>query len=88
MALRERLRPYQFDLAIDLRRHMDTRVVLPYTSARLLAGYVHAGTCSFLQNALEWETDTPLVRKRAHVNDGLINLVDTVGGRVRDMASN
>jgi ADP-heptose:LPS heptosyltransferase/GT2 family glycosyltransferase len=77
--LRERLLPYEFDLAVDLRRHTDTRQVLRYTGARLLAGCDHAGAFSYLDFALEWEEDVPLVRKRTHVSDALINLIDAIG---------
>ena len=36
-ALRDRLAPYRFDIAVDLRKHLDTRDVLLYTQARFLA---------------------------------------------------
>lgn len=80
--LRERLVPYRFDLAVDLRRHLDTRIVLRYTGARILAGYDRTGLHTFLDIALEWEDDLPLVRKRTHVSDALINLVDAIGTAV------
>ena len=78
-ALRERLAQHQFDLAVDLRRHLDTREVLRCTGARFLAGYDHAGLFPFLNIALEWEDDVPLHRKRTHVSDALLNLVDAIG---------
>jgi len=78
-ALREKLLPYRFDLAVDLRKHLDTREVLRYTPARILAGYDYMGQFPFLDVALEWESDRNLYRKRSHVTDDLINLVDAIG---------
>ena len=66
-ALSERLAPYRFDIAVDLRKHLDTRDVLRYTPARFLAGYDHMGQFPFLDIALEWEGDKNLQRKRSHV---------------------
>jgi len=37
--LREQLAVEQFDLAIDLRKHWETRPVLKFTGARFLAGF-------------------------------------------------
>ena len=78
-ALRERLAPYRFDIAVDLRKHLDTRDVLRYTPARFLAGYDHMGQFPFLDISLEWEGDRHLQRKRSHVTDDLINLVEAIG---------
>ncbi len=77
-ALRARLVPYGFDLAIDLRKHDDTREVLRHVPARFLAGYDRMGQFTFLDIALEWEGDQNLQRKRGHVSDDLINLVEAV----------
>jgi ADP-heptose:LPS heptosyltransferase/GT2 family glycosyltransferase len=77
--LRERLRPYRFDIAVDLRKHLDTRDVLRYTPARFLAGYDYMGQFPFLDISLEWEGDRHLLRKRSHVTDDLINLVEAIG---------
>jgi ADP-heptose:LPS heptosyltransferase/GT2 family glycosyltransferase len=78
-ALRDQLAPYRFDIAVDLRKHLDTRDVLRYTPARFLAGYDYMGQCPFLDISLEWEGDRHLQRKRSHVTDDLINLVDAIG---------
>ena len=78
-ALRAQLMPYGFDLAIDLRKHPDTREALRHIPARFLAGYDHMGQFTFLDIALEWEGDKHLYRKRSHVTDDLINLVEAVG---------
>jgi ADP-heptose:LPS heptosyltransferase len=78
-ALRERLVSYRFDIAVDLRKHLDTREVLCHTPARFLAGYDYMGQFPFLDIALEWEGDKILQRKRSHVSDDLINLVEAIG---------
>ena len=78
-ALRAKLTPYRFDIAVDLRKHLDTREVLRYTPARILAGYDYIGQFPFLDVTLEWEGDKNLYRKRSHVTDDLINLVDAIG---------
>ncbi len=82
--LRSRLASYRFDLAIDLRKHLDTREVLRYTPARFLAGYDFMGQFTFLDVALEWEGDKSLQRKRSHVTDDLINLVEAIGTAASD----
>ena len=78
LALRARLAPYRFDLAVDLRKHLSTRDVLPYTGARYLAGYDYMGQCPFLDVALEWDGDKNLQRKRSHVVDDLLALVEAI----------
>ena len=82
-ALRERLLPYRFDLAIDLRKHTDTRDVLRSVPARYLAGFDRQGQFPFLDIALEWDGDRNLERKRSHVVDDLLSLVETVGKAAR-----
>lgn len=78
VALAKRLAPYQFDLAIDLRKSPDTRTILQRAGARWLAGFDHKGQFPWLDVALEWEEDQGLRRKRRHVADDLIALVDAV----------
>jgi ADP-heptose:LPS heptosyltransferase/GT2 family glycosyltransferase len=78
VALGEQLAPYRFDLAVDLRKHPSTRDVLKYTGARYLAGYDYQGQFPFLDVALDWDGDRRLQRKRSHVIDDLIALVDAV----------
>jgi O-antigen biosynthesis protein len=76
--LKHRLAPCRFDLAIDLRKHWETRHVLQHTGARYLAGFDTKGKFPWLDVALEWAEDSALIRKRQHTADDLINLVDTV----------
>jgi O-antigen biosynthesis protein len=76
--LQGRLAPYRFDLAIDFRKHLDTRHILQYTGARRLAGFNHQGRFQWLDFALEWEGDFAYARKRQHVGDDLVNLVKAV----------
>ena len=78
-ALSRQLAPYHFDLAVDLRKHLDTRDVMRHTPARFLAGYDYMGQLPFLDVALEWEGDKNLQRKRSHATDDLINLVEAIG---------
>ncbi len=77
-ALAERLAPYRFDLAIDLRMHPDTRHVLRHTGAACLAGFEHAARFPWLDVPLHWEGDAALLAKRAHVGDRLLQLVEAV----------
>ena len=79
IALQEQLRPYRFDLAVDLRKHTSTRDVLNYTGARFLAGYDYQGQFPFLDIALDWDGDRTLQRKRSHVIDDLLALVNAIG---------
>ncbi|HVC62507.1 MAG TPA: glycosyltransferase family 9 protein [Acetobacteraceae bacterium] len=88
LELRARLAPYRFDLAVDLRKHLSTRDVLQYTGARFLAGYDYMGQFPFLDVALEWEGDKTLQRKRSHIVDDLLALVEAIGtacGTDRDL---
>ena len=78
-ALAAQLRPYRFDLAVDLRKHPSTRDVLRYTGARFLAGYDYLGQFPFLDIALDWGGDRRLQRKRNHIVDDLVVLVDAIG---------
>jgi O-antigen biosynthesis protein len=76
--LRDRLMPERFDLAIDLRKHLETRPVLQHTGARYLAGVDHRNKFPWLDVAIEWEGDRAYIHKRQHNVDDLINLVDAV----------
>ena len=58
--------------------------MLQYTPARFLAGYDYLGRFPWLDIALEWEGDSTLQRKRSHVSDDLIRLVDAIARRARD----
>ncbi|HEX5326444.1 MAG TPA: glycosyltransferase family 9 protein [Acetobacteraceae bacterium] len=74
----QRLQPYCFDLAIDLRKHPETRPLLRAAGAKYLAGFDHEGDFPWLDIALEWEGDRRLHPKRHHVTDDLLHLVDAV----------
>jgi ADP-heptose:LPS heptosyltransferase/GT2 family glycosyltransferase len=78
-ALSAKLLPYRFDLAVDLRKHPSTRDVLQCTGARFLAGYDYLGQFPFLDVALDWDGDRRLQRKRNHIIDDLVLLVDAIG---------
>jgi ADP-heptose:LPS heptosyltransferase/GT2 family glycosyltransferase len=77
-ALAAQLAPARYDIAIDLRKHLDTRAVLQYTGARVLAGFDRAGAAPWLDLAIEWEGDTMCVPKRTHVVDDMLRLVDAL----------
>ncbi|MGO8737835.1 glycosyltransferase family 9 protein [Rhodoblastus sp.] len=77
-ALEQKLSPYEFDIAVDLRKHGDTRPILQRTGARLLAGFDHRNEHSFLDVALEWEGDSSYIGKRAQIADEFIALVERV----------
>ncbi|HEV2333901.1 MAG TPA: glycosyltransferase family 9 protein [Stellaceae bacterium] len=76
--LRGRLEAERFDLAIDLRKHPETRPVLRHSGARYLAGFDFCNQFGWLDVALEWTGDAIRIRKRQHVADDLVNLVDAV----------
>jgi ADP-heptose:LPS heptosyltransferase/GT2 family glycosyltransferase len=76
--LRERLSVEHFDLAIDLRKHTETRPVLQHTGARHLAGFDFRNQFPWLDIALEWTGDQIYAKKRQHNADDLVNLVDAV----------
>lgn len=82
--LRARLLPHEFDLAVDLRKHTETRPVLQHTGARLLAGFDFRNQFPWLDIALEWTGDQVYVRKRQHNGDDLVNLVDAIAAACED----
>jgi hypothetical protein len=77
--LRQRLLGEQFDLAVDLRKHPETRPVLQHAGARWLAGFDVRNQFPWLDIALEWNGDQINARKRQHNGDDLVNLVDAIG---------
>lgn len=78
MALQRQLEPYRFDVAVDLRKHLETRHILRCSGAAVAAGFDYDGRFPWLDVALEWEGDAPLVPKRRHISEDLIDLVDAV----------
>jgi ADP-heptose:LPS heptosyltransferase len=76
--LHRRLAPEHFDLAVDLRKHPETRPVLQHTGARWLAGFDRRNQFPYLDIALEWTGDQLYARKRAYAGDDLVNLVDAI----------
>jgi ADP-heptose:LPS heptosyltransferase/GT2 family glycosyltransferase len=77
-ALRDRLSGERIDLAVDLRKHTETRPVLQHTGARWLAGFDFRNQFAWLDFALEWTGDQIYARKRQHNGDDLVNLVDAI----------
>lgn len=76
--LRAKLKPYRFDVAIDLGMQTETRDILRCTGATLLAGFDHGGRFPWLDIAVEWEGDIRLLPKRAPVADRLMMLAEAV----------
>jgi ADP-heptose:LPS heptosyltransferase/GT2 family glycosyltransferase len=76
--LRERLVSERFDLAVDLRKHIETRPVLQHSGARYLAGFDFRNQFPWLDVSLEWTGDQMYARKRQHNGDDLVNLVDAI----------
>lgn len=74
----------RFDLAVDLRKHGDTRHVLQHSGATLLAGYDHDRHFPWLDIALEWERDVHQIDKKNHVAGDLLNLIDAIGNAFDD----
>lgn len=83
-ALREQLAAERFDLAVDLRKHPETRLVLQYTGARYLAGFDHRDQFSWLDVGLDWSGDHAFAHKRQHTADDLVNLVDAIAAACED----
>ncbi|MBV9636048.1 MAG: glycosyltransferase [Methylobacteriaceae bacterium] len=67
-----------FDVAIDLRKHLDTRPLLKDSGATLKVGFDHGGKCPWLDISLEWETDPIGATKRRHITDDLLLLVEAL----------
>jgi ADP-heptose:LPS heptosyltransferase len=76
--LRNRLALQRFDLAVDLRKHPETRPVLQYTGARYLAGFDHRDRFPWLDVGLDWSGDQAFARKQRHTADDLVNLADAI----------
>lgn len=84
--LGKRLAAHRFDLAIDLRKHPETRQILRVTGARYLAGFDYEQHFPWLDVALDWAPDPPYARdrmisptpRRQSAGHDLINLVDAV----------
>jgi ADP-heptose:LPS heptosyltransferase/GT2 family glycosyltransferase len=76
--LQRRLETYSFDLAVDLRKWPETRPILQLTGARWLAGFDHNSQFPWLDIVMGWEQDPQGVRKRSHVSDDLVGLVEAI----------
>ncbi|HEY0422787.1 MAG TPA: glycosyltransferase family 9 protein, partial [Rhodopila sp.] len=78
LALGQRLAPYRFDLALDLRKQIETRHILKHIPARFRAGYNQYDRFPWLDIAVEWEGDFQLRRKHSHISTDLLRLVDVI----------
>jgi ADP-heptose:LPS heptosyltransferase/GT2 family glycosyltransferase len=77
-AVRRQLVPYGFDLAVDFRKHAETRMLLKLSGAELTAGFDYQNQFPWLDIALQWEGDPAFVTKRQHISEDLVNLVDAI----------
>jgi ADP-heptose:LPS heptosyltransferase/GT2 family glycosyltransferase len=78
LAIEAQLRPMRFDIAVDLRKHTETREVLKRSGAKLLAGFDLRGAYPWLDVALEWDGDWPYLPKRTQVADDYVALVEVI----------
>ena len=76
--LEAKLKDYEFDIALDLRKHAETRELIKRSGAKLLAGFDQRSAFPWLDVALEWEDDAPYLHKRAAVADDFVALVEAV----------
>ncbi len=53
--------------------------MLKYTGARFLAGFDYLGQFPYLDVSLDWDGDRTLQRKRSHIIDDLLGLVNAIG---------
>lgn len=77
--LATQLASLDIDIAIDLRKHPDTRPLLQQAGAKWTAGFDWCNQFPWLDIALTWEGDTKSTAKRSHIAVDLVNLVDAVG---------
>ncbi len=82
-ALAARLAPLDIDIAIDLRKQPDTRLLLRQTGAKLTAGFDWLNQFPWLDIALTWEGDAKSSAKRSHIADDFVNLIDAVAAAGR-----
>jgi ADP-heptose:LPS heptosyltransferase/GT2 family glycosyltransferase len=77
-ALRQRLASERFDIALDLRKHPETRGLLRHAGAKLTAGFDSESRFPWLDIVLEWDGDHPLFAKRHNIADDLVRLVEAM----------
>jgi ADP-heptose:LPS heptosyltransferase/GT2 family glycosyltransferase/predicted SAM-dependent methyltransferase len=67
---------FGFDLAIDLRRHTETREFLALSCARYTAGFANYEEFPWLTIALPYERDQRMYHPRRHISQELVGLVE------------
>lgn len=81
LSLRQRLLPYRFDLAVDLRKHADTRPVLQYSGARYLAGFDQERRFPWLDIAPDAMAERPFTAVHHAIGEDLVDLVAAIAAR-------
>jgi len=76
--LRAVLAEKRFDLAIDLRKHPETRTLLKHTGAPILAGFEHAESMPWLDIARPSEKDVRYTLKHTNIGDDLLGLIEDI----------
>jgi len=76
--LRAMLAEKRFDLAIDLRKHPETRALLKHTGAPVLAGFEYAESMPWLDIARPSEKDVRYTLKHTNIGDDLLGLIEDV----------
>jgi ADP-heptose:LPS heptosyltransferase/GT2 family glycosyltransferase len=72
------LRQFEFDLAIDLRRHPETREFLQLSGAEISVGFAQRNEFPWLSLALPGDPETSLVRARRHIAQDFYNLMEMI----------
>lgn len=76
-----------FDLAIDLRREIDTREIIRLSGARWTVGFANPGEVEWLSVALPCEGVVALQKARRHMAQDSLRLVDMVAQVMAEPAS-
>jgi ADP-heptose:LPS heptosyltransferase len=73
--IRDWLAGFRFDLAVDLRREMDTREFIRLSGARYTAGFGDLGQAEWLTIAVPCEGVIPVFKPRRHISQDPLRLV-------------
>jgi lipopolysaccharide heptosyltransferase II len=77
--LKKWLGEFNFDLAVDLRSHTETREFLALSGAKYTAGYAKINEFPWLTIALAYDEDKATMKPRRHNTQSLVELAEFVG---------